>query len=418
MNLCEIKTRDLSPAVDWDKALDSIERYAGSDIVSGLLHDWMNMQTAIHDFLAILPVHMLLLNENGRVMLATPKMLREVLAADDSAVRDKYLTAVLADCVQDVAQLRPLTDAVSRCVHWRGELMLNDGRVAGARLCPLPVADKYIMVLMLEVLAEGDEQVWWRRLMGVMDESREMITRGRLSGGVMHDVKNMIQNLSGNVQCMELKMQPDDKIRPRLEMMHHQIGEMSHLINNYLQMGKENTRAAGYSVNELVHDTVELISGNLGMNSIEAIEEPGAGLPELCVDATRIKQVLMNCLENSMDAIVERRRRDDNPRLWGEIYVRTFATEDGVAIAIEDNGTGLTDEQVQRFFEPFFSTKEGGHGIGASFSRAVVELHGGKMTAEQREGGGCRVTVYLPLHTNLEDESFNFYDEMAQLDWH
>lgn len=251
-----------------------------------------------------------------------------------------------------------------------------------------------------------------------MDESREMITRGRISGGVMHDVKNMVQNLSGNVQCMQLKS-PNDNMRVRLDMMSRQIGEMSQLVNSYLQMGKESMSSLDCSVNALLSQTVGLMSGTLGMNRIEIFTDLAEDLPELCVDGTRLKQVFMNCLENSLDAIVERRRNiDPKEKFYGEVWVRSCGSEGGgIDIIIEDNGVGLTEEQERRFFEPFFTTKQGGHGIGASFSRAVVELHGGVMRANNRPEGGCRVVIALPAVTKLSGRKINLYDELAELNW-
>lgn len=419
MNLWEIGTRDENTTWDIRAVREMLEGNAQPDVVKGIFDDWINTQMLLSDLLAILPVNLMLVDELGKVLAVTPKMLREVWHCKADDVRGRYLSLVMSDYLRDEDALLPLMSAVVQGEQWRGEIELNDGRLAGVRTCALPLGNERVSVIMLDILAENDENVWWRRLMRSVDESRELVTRGRISGGVMHDVKNMIQNLSGNVQCMELKTPPNDKLRVRLEMMSHQIVEMSQLINSYLQMGQQDMQTGEYAVNELVESTIGLMNGSARMQRIELVADLQCDLPGLRLDATRIKQVLMNCIENSMDAIVEKRSalpQDD--RSWGEIVVRTFITPDGdVAISVEDDGAGLSAEQENHLFEPFFTTKDGGHGIGMSFSRAVVELHGGTMEAENRAEGGCRATISLPVQTRLCEEAVNFYDEMACLDW-
>lgn len=419
MNLWEIGTRDENTTWDIRAVKELLDGNARPDVVKGIFDDWINTQMLLSDLLAILPLNLMLVDELGKVLAVTPKMLREVLHCEAGAVRDRYLPLVMSDYLRDEDALLPLMSAVVQGEQWRGEMELSDGRLAGVRSCALPLGNERVAVILLDILADDDENVWWRRLMRSVDESRELVTRGRISGGVMHDVKNMIQNLSGNVQCMELKTPPNDKLRVRLEMMSHQIGEMSQLINSYLQMGQQDLQTGEYAINDLVQSTISLMRGSARMQRIELVEDLQVNLPGLCVDAMRIKQVLMNCIENSMDAIVEGRSAlSQDDRSWGEIVVRTYATPAGeVVISVEDDGVGLSDEQESHLFEPFFTTKDGGHGIGMSFSRAVVELHGGTMEAANRAEGGCRVTISLPVQTRLCEEAVNFYDEMACLDW-
>lgn len=418
MDVCDLNIRNINTSLEWGIAQELAESNLNPEALAHIFGDWINMQLLFRDLLAILPVSMLLTDDMGRVLAATPKLLREVLHCEQDDVCSRFLSAVLADRLRSAKELLALDGAIASGVQWRGELQFKSGEYIGVRMCPLPLGDTTVAVLLFEPVIESVGTVWRRRLMRMIDESREMITRGKISGGVMHDVKNMIQNLSGNVQCMQLKIAPGDSARARLDMMSGQISEMTRLVCGYLQMGRENLTSNEYSMNDLLSESVGLIGGTIRMNRIEIFEDMAEGLPQLCVDPTRIKQVLMTCMENSMEAVMERRdKASADERFYGEINVGTYAEDGGVCIYIEDNGVGLTEEQEKRFFEPFFTTKSNGHGIGTSFSRAVVELHGGRMSVANRPEGGCRVTVHLPIKTKLVGKKVNFYDEMSNMNW-
>lgn len=392
-----------------------------TEALAGIFADMINTQLLIRDLLAILPADLLLVDEMGRVLAVTPKLLREVLHCKRDEVCGKYLSAVLLEYLQEPKQIFSLDQAVLAGVQWCGEFTLKSGEHIGARLCPLPLADGNVSALLLEPLTENIGMFWRNRLLHMADESREMIMRGKIAGGVMHDVKNMIQNVSGNVQYIQLKTSPGEAVRARLDMVNGQMSTMNQLINSFLHFGNHaELDPAESSINALMHETVQLFSAVGRINGVEIFEEPEYELPDVFMDAMRIKQVLMNCLENGIEAIAERRSRGD--KFYGEITVKTYADSAAkmVCVSVEDNGIGLTPEQQTRFFEPFFTTKKDGHGIGTSFSRAIVELHGGIMAAENREDGGCKVLIKLPAAEKSDmvaEDSLDLYDELGKLDW-
>jgi two-component system NtrC family sensor kinase len=118
-------------------------------------------------------------------------------------------------------------------------------------------------------------------------------------------------------------------------------------------------------------------------------------LPELLVDPHQIERVIVNVLINAMDALPE----------GGDIIFSSFALKcqepphapERVRIEIRDNGMGIADEHLGAIFDPFFSTKEAGTGIGLPLSLSIVENHNGRMTVENRQASGVKVTIELPI---------------------
>ena len=113
-------------------------------------------------------------------------------------------------------------------------------------------------------------------------------------------------------------------------------------------------------------------------------------LPAVAVSVDELQEVLINLLENERDAL-----NNDS-----DLYVSAQAHGDQIVIDIEDNGPGL-GTVPERLFEPFYTTKSAGTGLGLPIARRICESYGGKLTAENRKQGGARFEIVLPLSTKL-----------------
>lgn len=395
---------------------DLAEMAPTPEALAGVFGDLIKMQLLFSDILAVLPVNMLLTDDMGKVLTATPKLLREVLHRSREEAVGQLVSDLLLDILADDRQVLLLDNALLSGAQWAGEAGLKEGGNIGMRLCPLSLADSRVSVLLIEPLDEQNGGFWLNRLMYKNDENNELALRGRMTGGVLHEVKNIIQNFSALVQLMELETPADSAARPHLQLLGEQIGMMDGLINNYMGMGNYSFNLAEVSLNKVVRDSIRLIGGSIRMKSIEVFDELAPDLSPIYLDSNRIMQVLINCLDNSMDAIVERRGRGD--KFFGEITVKTFADagRGEACISIEDNGVGLTPEAERRFFEPFFTTKANGNGIGTNISRTIIKMHGGVIEAANRPEGGCRLLIRLPFGSALAEDNLNIYEEMLKLD--
>jgi signal transduction histidine kinase len=114
----------------------------------------------------------------------------------------------------------------------------------------------------------------------------------------------------------------------------------------------------------------------------------GEGVPAVEADADQIKRVLWNVINNALEAMAEKA---------GELRLVTRAGEGGAVIRVEDEGPGVED--VERIFEPHYTTKVKGTGLGLAIARQIVEEHGGRIAAESRPGGGTQVVIFLPAAT-------------------
>jgi len=121
--------------------------------------------------------------------------------------------------------------------------------------------------------------------------------------------------------------------------------------------------------------------------------EPGAGLPAIEGDATQLRQVIHNLVQNAQDALENVRAAGRSPA----IEVRTELAGDRVRLAVSDNGGGFPEELMARIFEPYVTTKPRGTGLGLAIVKKIIDEHHGSVAIENQPARGASVTVLLPL---------------------
>jgi two-component system sensor histidine kinase TtrS len=139
----------------------------------------------------------------------------------------------------------------------------------------------------------------------------------------------------------------------------------------------------------LIADALNLFSPLLDRHKIDIAFEADSSLPDIYADKLQLEEVLLNLLQNAVDAtegVAE-----------GKVLVRATSANGMVEVSVADNGVGLDDDAMSRLFETFFTTKSLGLGLGLSVSRNIIESHGGRLWAEQMQGGGARFHFTLPV---------------------
>lgn len=140
-------------------------------------------------------------------------------------------------------------------------------------------------------------------------------------------------------------------------------------------------------LNDVVSKTLELLTPELDNRGIEVSTKLDPALPTAPLDGPQLQQVLVNLIKNAMQAMTT----------GGQLVVRTGEANDGVWVSIEDTGGGITQEQINRIFEPFYTTKKKGTGLGLMIVRRIVHAHDGQIGIESHVGQGTSFRIWLPL---------------------
>jgi signal transduction histidine kinase len=155
---------------------------------------------------------------------------------------------------------------------------------------------------------------------------------------------------------------------------------------------KHDSEATEIEIGQLVADTLKLVEMDGRNVNIRVESAVSPDLPPVFVDRIQIQQVVLNLTRNAIEAI------EGAGIASSVIKVRIVSTaESEITVSVSDSGPGIAPEDAQHIFDPFYSTKGGGLGVGLSISRAIVEAHGGRLSLAPNEGGGCVFQFTLPV---------------------
>jgi signal transduction histidine kinase len=163
-----------------------------------------------------------------------------------------------------------------------------------------------------------------------------------------------------------------------------------------------NNELDNFSLRDSIAKSIDLLMGRLTVAGvdIQVIAPPQPFDPKAFGNDTAIEQVIFNLVNNAIDSIIERRIRDKNPGMKGQISIELkLADDSNTTIGVSDNGTGFDTDTQERMFEPFFTTKPvgAGTGLGLAFSKKTIQQHNGKMEARNLPSGGAAIVCTLPL---------------------
>jgi C4-dicarboxylate-specific signal transduction histidine kinase len=143
-------------------------------------------------------------------------------------------------------------------------------------------------------------------------------------------------------------------------------------------------------LNEFTRDTVALVSTDAAARHVRLDTELGPALSPVMGDRIHLQQVLLNLMLNGMEAMVT------TPPERRQLVIRTTQANGTVEVSVEDTGPGIADLDSGKLFEPFYTTKSQGMGMGLSIARSIMEAHAGRITAENNRDGGATLRCYLP----------------------
>jgi signal transduction histidine kinase len=214
----------------------------------------------------------------------------------------------------------------------------------------------------------------------------------QLAGHLLHEIKNHVGTISINLQLLAEDLSPPESPRERQALqralrLRQECQRLADLSNDFLRFAQlRDLKRVPTRLQDLIAELVDFYGPSARQANIDIKCFLPADLPTVSVDRELIKQGLLNLLLNAVQAMPQ----------GGVITIQALAEPDAVAIMVIDTGTGMSPEVLARVFEPFFTTRSGGSGLGLPLLRKIVESHGGSVQVESEPGRGTKFTVRLP----------------------
>jgi len=224
--------------------------------------------------------------------------------------------------------------------------------------------------------------------------SERLASMGEIAASVAHEINNPLGIIVGFTQRLLDRIPADTLNYEELKIIEQECIRCAKIIKDLLDFARPGIpHKQLLNVEEIIMNSLKLIEYQARKHSIRMRHHISQGI-EVEIDPDKFRQVLVNILLNAIQAMPQGGTLDISLRIQGhhDGFVQGCA-----CIEIADTGVGIPEENLSHIFEPFFSTKRNGTGLGLSLSKRIIDAHGGNLELESEEGKGTQVTIRLPL---------------------
>jgi two-component system, sporulation sensor kinase E len=214
-----------------------------------------------------------------------------------------------------------------------------------------------------------------------------------LAAGVAHELGNPLNSLTIHLQLIARKLKklagsPEaSSIADSVDVCREEVARLDGIITHYLEAIRPSPPdLAETSLPEVLAEVLKFQKREFADRGIAVEAETPAALPSVMADRNQLKQVFFNITKNAMESM----------QPGGRLLIKSRADDDSVYLLFGDSGSGIRQEDLVRLFQPYHTTKPGGHGLGLMIVQRIMRMHGGQVGVESREGKGTVVTLQFP----------------------
>jgi len=254
-------------------------------------------------------------------------------------------------------------------------------------VAPATAAEEVGHVMILRDITES------RRTAQQTIESERLNALRLLAAGVAHEIGNPLNSLHIHLQLMERSVQKlhdgeKAELEQSIDVARSEVNRLDSIVTQFLKaIRPSRPQLRPENVNTIVEEAVRFFAPELQDREILIEQELRSDLPLLQLDRDQMKQAFYNVIKNSVEAVHRR----------GRLRIRTDLADTHVIVRFDDSGGGMSAENLSRVFEPYFTTKPSGSGLGLLIVRRIVREHGGELSIESNQGKGLTLTIRLPF---------------------
>ena len=220
--------------------------------------------------------------------------------------------------------------------------------------------------------------------------SEKLAALGQLAAGIAHEIRNPLTSINILIHSLAENLPSGDSSKEDLKVIEEEIHRINEIVDQFLRFAKPAPPLLEKGdLLSIFEETLQLLRPQIEKQRI-TVRRDFRNLSPILMDREQMKQVVLNFLLNAVQAMPT----------GGPLTLRGHISEDDhwIKVSIQDSGVGIPGEEINKLFDPFFSTKEGGIGLGLSIAHRIIDHHHGKIEVESTPGKGTFFTIWLPIH--------------------
>lgn len=254
-------------------------------------------------------------------------------------------------------------------------------------LVALPVIDSNMQYVGNTLLIQDVSQI--RELQSEVRRNERLASLGKMAAGVAHELRNPLSSIKGLALLLRAKLENDRKGEETADILVNEVERLNRSIGELLEYARpEKLHQERIMLSDLAAQSIQLITEDLKSAEIDLHTSFEDNETYVFGDIDKLKQVFLNLFLNAIQAVGQN----------GRIQVDITAEDRRVTFQLDDNGCGLDEESVAKVFDPYFTTKSDGTGLGLAMSAKIIEAHKGTIEFRSRQGVGTSVKVSLPVY--------------------
>jgi len=227
-------------------------------------------------------------------------------------------------------------------------------------------------------------------------QAEKLASIGRISATIAHEIRNPLTSVKLNIEKVLQEAKLDELEREHLSISQEGVAQIEKFIKELLDFTRVTSlHRERFSVEQILDEAIKMLAESLRLKKVTVKKTAPSNLPAVLVDADKMRQVFLNVLHNAWEAV------DEGGRINADL---SCITEDGVKkirIKISDNGIGIPEKDWENIFEPFYTTKPSGIGLGLANARKIVAMHKGSIRVVKKKGRGTTLEIRIPCEEEI-----------------
>ncbi len=279
--------------------------------------------------------------------------------------------------------VQDLSEDYRTIIHFKHRIILTSVAIMGV-----------LFLILRHVVKRGEEIIEKRAqerllLKEKLSHAERLASLGEMVAGISHEIRNPLGIISSTGELLKQKLSPTDTEVKLADVIVEEADRLNGIVTDFLNFARPQApNLMPCKVDEVIKKNLTFLAPEINKNSYEVHTRFASDIPEIQADPGLLYQAFLNILLNAMQAMPE----------GGAIYIELSAHGNTLTIVFCDEGPGISDETLNKIWEPFFTTKDKGSGLGLPIVRKIIEGHGGDIEIENAPEKGAQVTITLPAN--------------------